>query len=142
MFPNEMHYFQGGGRVVWRCRVSYVTGASNLILAYSWTRPAILVAGKGRGGMFLFLLFLHYHSYSSFFPVPLFHLLYYLFYIFSPFLWETTQNDPQGLTSLNPNTIKNYFQTGHHKFMCIPNGLHRAAEKILTLNLNNFFLGT
>ena len=24
-----------------------------LILAYSWTRPAILVAGKGRGGMFL-----------------------------------------------------------------------------------------
>ena len=24
-----------------------------LILAYSWARPAILVAGKGRGGMFL-----------------------------------------------------------------------------------------
>ena len=24
--------------------------------------------------------------------------LYYLFYLFSPFLWETTQNDPQGLT--------------------------------------------
>ena len=22
---------------------------------------------------------------------------YYLFYLFSPFLWETTQNDPQGL---------------------------------------------
>ena len=88
---------RGGGRVVRRCRVSYVTGASNLILAYSWTRPAILVAGKGRGGMFLFLLFLHYHPCSSFFSVPLFHLLYYLFYIFSPFLWETTQNDPQGL---------------------------------------------
>ena len=69
-----------------------------LILAYSWARPAILVAGKGRGGMFLFLLFLHFHSCSSFFPVPLFHLLYYLFYLFSPFLWETTQNDPQGLT--------------------------------------------
>ena len=69
-----------------------------LILAYSWARPAILVVGKGRGGMFLFLLFLHFHSYSSFFPVPLFHLLYSLFYLFSPFLWETTQNDPQGLT--------------------------------------------
>ena len=69
-----------------------------LILAYSWARPAILVAGKGRGGMFLFLLFLHFHSSSSFFPVPLFHLLYCLFYLFSPFLWETTQNDPQGLT--------------------------------------------
>ena len=47
-----------------------------LILAYSWARPAILIADKGRGGMFLFLLF---HSCSSFFPVPLFHLLYYLF---------------------------------------------------------------
>ena len=68
-----------------------------LILAYSWARPAILVAGKGRGGMFLFLLFLHFHSCSSFFPVPRFHL-YCLFYLFSPFLWETTQNDPQGLT--------------------------------------------
>ena len=62
-----------------------------LILVYSWTRPAILVAGKGRGGMLLFLLFLHFHSCSSFFPVPLFHLFYYLFYLFSPFLWERTQ---------------------------------------------------
>ena len=50
-----------------------------LILAYSWARPAILVVGKGRGGMFLFLLFLHFHSCSSFFPAPLFHLLYSLF---------------------------------------------------------------
>ena len=66
-----------------------------LILASSWARPAILVGGKGRGGMFLFLLFLHFHSHSSFFPVPFPRLL---FYLFSPFLWETTQNDPQGLT--------------------------------------------
>ena len=65
-----------------------------LILAYSWARPAILVEGKGRRGMFLFLLFLHFHYYSSFFFVPLFNL----FYLFSPFLWETTQNDPQRLT--------------------------------------------
>ena len=69
-----------------------------LILAYSWARPAILVAGKGRGWMFLYLLFLHFHSCSSSFSIPLFHLFYYLFYLFSPFLWETTQNDPQGLT--------------------------------------------
>ena len=70
----------------------------HMILAYSWARPAIvLVASKGRGRMFLFLLFLHFHSFSSFFPVPLFHLLYYLFYLFSPFLWEMAQNDPQGL---------------------------------------------
>ena len=79
-----------------------------LILAYSWARPAILVGGKGRGGMFLFLLFLHFHSCSSFFPIPPFHLFYYFFYLFSPFLWETTQNDPQGLTCryiVHPNTI-------------------------------------
>ena len=30
-----------------------------LILAYSWARPAILAAGKGGGAMFLFL-FLHF----------------------------------------------------------------------------------
>ena len=36
-----------------------------LILANSWVRPAILVEGKGRGGMFLFLLFF------TFIPVPL-----------------------------------------------------------------------
>ena len=68
---------------------------------------ADLAAGDCRWGMFLFLLSLHFHSFSSFSPVPLFHLLYYLFYLsppfsfsvpsISPFLWETTQNDPQGL---------------------------------------------
>ena len=54
-----------------------------LILAYSWARPAILAAGMGRGGMFLFLLFLHFHSFSSFSLVLLFHLHYYLFYLSS-----------------------------------------------------------
>ena len=81
-----------------------------LILAYSWARPAILVAGKSGGGIFLFLLFLHFHVCFSFFPIPLFHL-YYLFYLFSTFLWEMTQNDPQVDVSLNPNTIN---QTVHH----------------------------
>ena len=52
-------------------------------IAYSWARLAILVAGKGRGALFIFLLFLHFHSCSSFFPVPLFHLLYYLFFSLS-----------------------------------------------------------
>ena len=33
-----------------------------LILAYSWARPAILVAGKGSRGMLLFLQFLRFHS--------------------------------------------------------------------------------
>ena len=31
------------------------------ILVYIWARSAILVAGEGREGMFLFLLFLHFH---------------------------------------------------------------------------------
>ena len=83
--------------ILWRHSILHHRGVQ-LILAYSWARPAILVVSKGRGGMFLFLLFLHFHSCSSFFPVPLFHLLYSLFCLFSPFLWETTQNDPQGLT--------------------------------------------
>ena len=39
-----------GGWVVRRCHVSYFTGGVQLILAYSWARPAILVAGKSRGG--------------------------------------------------------------------------------------------
>ena len=55
-----------------------------------------------------FLLFLHFHSCFSFFPVPLFHLFYSLFYLFSPFLWEMTQNDPQNDVSLNPNTINQF----------------------------------
>ena len=99
-FSSFTQYFQyswgwsGGAKVL--CILDH--RGVQLILAYSWARPAILVVGKGRGGMFLFLLFLHFHSCSSFFPVPLFHLLYSLFYLFSPFLWETTQNDPQGLT--------------------------------------------
>ena len=70
----------------------------HLLFAYSWARPAVLEAGKGRGGMFLFLLFLHFHSFSAFSHVPLFHLLYCLFYLSSPFLWEMKQNYPQGLT--------------------------------------------
>ena len=86
--------WSGGAKV--SCSIHY--RSVQLILAYSWARPATLVAGKGRRGMFLFLLFLHFHSCSPFFPVLLFLLLYYFFYLFSPFFWETTQNDPQGLT--------------------------------------------
>ena len=93
-FPLVRSFVGGGAKV--SCILCH--RGVQLILAYSWARPAILVAGKGRGGMFLFLLFLHFHSCSSFFPVPLFHLFDYLFYHSSPFLWETTQNDPQGLT--------------------------------------------
>ena len=78
-----------------------------LILAYSWARPAIFVAGKGRGGLFLFLLFLHFHSCSSFFPVPLFHLFYYLFFSFLHFSRRRHNMAHNGsrVVSLNANTI-------------------------------------
>ena len=46
-----------------------------LMLAYSWARPAILVAGKVSEGIFS----VNFHSFSSFFPVPLFHFLYHIF---------------------------------------------------------------
>ena len=90
LMPRKDCRCPGGGWVWQRCHacISRHRGIQ-LILAYSWAMPAILVAGKGRGGMYLFRLFLHFHSCSSSFPVPLFHLLYYLFCIFSPFLWET-----------------------------------------------------
>ena len=39
-------------------------GGVQLILAYNWARSAVHVAGKGRGGKFLFLLFLPFQSFS------------------------------------------------------------------------------
>ena len=55
--------------------------------------------------MFLFLLFLHFHSCSSFFPVPLFHLLYSLLSLFSLSLGDDTKWPSKVDVSLNPNTI-------------------------------------
>ena len=48
------------GMVRWGEGVMYLKS-----LAYSWARPAILVAGKDRGGMFYFFCFF------IFIPVPL-----------------------------------------------------------------------
>ena len=68
-----------------------------LILAYSWARPAILVAGKGRGGKFFY-----FFCFFTFIPVPLSSLslssLLLSLLSSSPFLWEASENDPQGLT--------------------------------------------
>ena len=52
---------QGGGWVVRRCPLSYSPGRPT-VLAYSWARPAILVAGKGRGGCFYFFCFFTFIS--------------------------------------------------------------------------------
>ena len=51
-------YFLWGG---WVSCVLHHRGVQ-LVLAYSWARPAVLAAGMGRGGMFLVLLFLYFHS--------------------------------------------------------------------------------
>ena len=74
-----------------------------LILAYSRVKTVILVASKGIGvlgaggwGGDVFISSIYSLSFLFLFlPCSLFHLIYHLF---SPFLWETTQNDPQGLT--------------------------------------------
>ena len=65
-FNEYPHYIRGGGGGG-GAKVLYILQhqGSHLILACI----VILVAGKGRGGMFFFLLFLHFHSCSSFFPV-------------------------------------------------------------------------
>ena len=62
---NSSHALEWGWSGV--AKVSYILRhwGVQLILAYSGARPAILVAGKGRGRMFLFPLFFH------FIPVPL-----------------------------------------------------------------------
>ena len=69
-------------------------GGLQLILAYCWARPAILVAGKGREGMFLCLLFLDFHSCSSFFRLflpSLSSLLLSLLSLFSLSLGDDTK---------------------------------------------------
>ena len=82
--PEQMHLIRATSCVLCHWGVQ-------LILAYSWARPAILVAGKGRGGVFLFLLFLHFHSFSSFFPVPLSSHLLSLLSLFSLPLGDDTK---------------------------------------------------
>ena len=64
---------------------------AKLIFAYSWARPAILVAGKGRGWMFLFLLFLHFHSCSPSSLFLSFFLLVSLLSLYSLSLGDETE---------------------------------------------------
>ena len=81
-----------------------------LILDYIWARAAVLVAGKDRGGLFfffVFFLFLHFHSCSSFFPVPLYHFFYHLFYLFHPFSGRRLKMTNKGLCVVKPKHNQN-----------------------------------
>ena len=63
-----------------------------LILAYSWARPAILVAGKGRGGMFFILSVSSLSLLFLFLPCPcLSSLLLSLLSLFSLSLGDDTK---------------------------------------------------
>ena len=87
-----------------KCRVSYITGRPTDI-GLQMGRAAILVAGKGRGGMFLFIcfftsflfLFLPCSSFSS--------LLLSLLSLFSLSLGDNTELTTRVDVSLNHNTI-------------------------------------
>ena len=82
-----------------------------LVLAYSWARLAILVAGKSRGGrgggkMFLFLLF-------TIIPIPLSSLSFAfissaLLSLFSLYLGEDTKWPTRVEVSLNPKTVNQF----------------------------------
>ena len=65
--PEGKHLLPTGLRWLGDAKVSFILRhrGAQLILAYSWARPAILVAGKGRGGCFYFFCFF------TFIPVPL-----------------------------------------------------------------------
>ena len=63
-FLKRVPFLKGGGWVRQRCCVFCITRGVQLILAYSWARPAVLAVGKGREGKFYFFFFF------TFIPVP------------------------------------------------------------------------
>ena len=76
-----------------------------LILAYSWASPAILVAGKSRGGCFYFFCFFTFIL-VLFLPCPsLSSPLLSLLSLFSLSLGDDTKWPTRVDVLLNPNTI-------------------------------------
>ena len=85
---------------------------AQLILAYSWARPAILVAGKGRGDVFFLLLFLHSFLFL-FLPCPsLSSPVLSLLSFFSLSLGDDTKWPTRVDVSLNPNSINSLSEKG------------------------------
>ena len=76
-----------------------------LILAYSWARPAVLVAGKGRGECFYFLSFFTF----ILFPLSSLALSFVystiFFFSFLPLSERQHKMTQRVDTPLNPNTI-------------------------------------
>ena len=84
-----------GGWMRRRYSVAFVTVASNWYWLTIGQGLLSLQQVRVEGEWCCFFYSFTFTSFPSFFPLPLFHLLYYLFYHFP---WETTQNDPQVLT--------------------------------------------
>ena len=88
-----------------------------LILAYSWVRPAILVAGKGRGGgggyfyFFCFFTFINFSLYtlSLTFISSTISSISFLLSLGDDTKWYTRVD-----VSLNPNRINQYYLTHFH----------------------------
>ena len=96
---------------------SFCHRGAQLTLAYSWKRPAVLAAGKGRGGeccyFFCSLTFFH-------FPLSSLLLSFICYTIssisFSLSLRESTQNDPQWSTclkTLSQSVIMYFFKNAY-----------------------------
>ena len=119
-----------------RCRV---TGASNWYWL-SWARPAILVAGKGKGGMFYFICFF------TVIPVPLSSLS--LFFIsstisFLPFSLRWHKITHKGWhvvkPQLNQSTKKyRYFSCFSTDTCCRSSCCRHLGEVILISSYNLF----
>ena len=98
-----------------------------LILAYSWARPAILAAGvRVEGGMFLFFLFLHFCSFSF---LPCLPLSFMSSTISSISLLPFSGRGPTRIdVSLNPYTINQSKLSD--KYICIQSNLVYKKKKM------------
>ena len=82
-----------------KCCVYYVT---QLVLAYSWAKPAILAADKGRGGLFLCLLFLLFHLFPFLPCLPSFISTTISFISLLPFSWRWQKMTHKGWRVIKP----------------------------------------
>ena len=106
----------------------------HLILAYSWVRPAILVAGKGREGMFLFLLFLHFPAFLFLFlPCPsLSSPLLSLLSLFSLLLGDDAKMTHKGWRVVKPKAINQSPSNPTHPLLTLRKHAYLNIQNIST----------